>query len=798
MIQNLTLAVGATKPLTGTIQLSAAQAALFPGQSSVIASVTDLSGSYNLELAASSLSLTAASVTLGIGEAIEVKANNVTFTPGSTIIATIASGSVSARQLTQFDIATVTNLAITRTGFNLGSLSIGQLAGQTAQIGNFLSVTGGVLTVENFVFSYSPTLSVTGVIRLKATTLQLFPNGGYVQSTTSNIEGIYQFSGGLLGALTINIANFTLSVGEALDITASNVVLTPGSNTLATIASAQVSSKQITGLSPVSITNLAILRTGFTLGNLTINQIGTAQIGNFLSITGGVLTVENFVFSYSPTLSVTGVIRLKATTLQLFPNGGYVQSTTSNIEGIYQFSGGLLGALTIKIANFTLSVGEALDIAASNVVLTPGSNTLATIASAQVSSKQITGLSPVSITNLAILRTGFTLGNLTINQIGTAQIGNFLSITGGVLTVENFVFSYSPTLSVTGVIRLKATTLQLFPNGGYVQSTTSNIEGIYQFSGGLLGALTINIANFTLSVGEALDITASNVVLTPGSNTLATIASAQVSSKQITGLSPVSIANLAILRTGFTLGNLTISQIGTAQFGNFLSVTGGVLTVENFAFSYFPTLTVTGIIRLKASSLQLYPNGGYVHSTMTDIEGIYQFSGGLLGALTINVANFSMSIGSALDVTASNIVLTPGSSTLVTIATAQVTAHEITGISPAYISNLVITRTGFSLGNLTVQQVGSNEVRIGTYLSFNGWVFSIENLVYDYAGLVMSGTVRFTAAHCEIIPGWRKNHRQPGQFQWELPIHQSAVRCPVGLSGYFGSTGWGCFGYSRR
>ncbi len=70
------------------------------------------------------------------------------------------------------------------------------------------------------------------------------------------------------------------------------------------------------------------------------------------------------------------------------------------------------GQLTVMVSGFQLTMGEALQLSAADVVLTPGQQVLATIDSVTLSSPEFSGLGTLTAHNLQIERDGFSLGNV--------------------------------------------------------------------------------------------------------------------------------------------------------------------------------------------------------------------------------------------------------------------------------------------------------------------------------------------------------------------------------------------------
>jgi len=176
-----------------------------------------------------------------------------------------------------------------------------------------------------------------------------------------------------------------------------------------------VTSPKISGLTGTLTGGMAITQTGFSFTNLTLGYTGTATIGSILSFTNPSLAVTSF--SYDSTNSsnpVTATITLTVASASLFPDASVFTSTLTGIVAVYDFTGANpTGTLSLTVAGFSLAIGEALKLNATNIAITPSASTIATIASVTVTSPKITGLTG-SLTNLAVTQTGFSFSGLTL------------------------------------------------------------------------------------------------------------------------------------------------------------------------------------------------------------------------------------------------------------------------------------------------------------------------------------------------------------------------------------------------
>src|SRR5581483_7069981 len=161
--------------------------------------------------------------------------------------------------------------------------------------------------------------------------------------------------------LTITVSSFKLTMGEAFVLTApADVVITPDQTTFATIGSAIISSPQFSGLGTVSVTNLKLTQTGFTLGNLSITNNAPPGIGNFLSFDSISINFNNFALAYGASTivngntgtQISGTIQVVANAVVLFPTVSFLDIKLGNLSGTYNF--GVSTFLSISVPNLNI------------------------------------------------------------------------------------------------------------------------------------------------------------------------------------------------------------------------------------------------------------------------------------------------------------------------------------------------------------------------------------------------------------------------------------------------------------
>jgi len=90
----------------------------------------------------------------------------------------------------------------------------------------------------------------------------LFPGSTVFTTSVTNFAISYDFSTD--GSLKISVGTFALTIGQALKVTASGVIITPDQTTILTIASASISSPEFAQFGSGTLTNFTVTQTGFS------------------------------------------------------------------------------------------------------------------------------------------------------------------------------------------------------------------------------------------------------------------------------------------------------------------------------------------------------------------------------------------------------------------------------------------------------------------------------------------------------------------------------------------------------
>ncbi|MEW6306779.1 MAG: hypothetical protein AB1705_25215, partial [Verrucomicrobiota bacterium] len=632
---NLNYNPGTSSFTSGTIAVEATEGTLFEGEE-FTGTITDgndadvlaLTGTYDVPT--EDYSFTLDQMVLTVGEALEIDASGTTITYDSNnananqTLVTVTTATLTSPLLDGVGSVALSSLVIRRNGFHVADTTLLLPNGGTGTVGNFLTVTGFQLSVDDLDVAYAASTTVTGSVTVTLAGLALFPNGSFLSTDAQNITGTFDFSSGTpTGDLTVTLGTVSLALGEALKLEATNVTVRPGEpDVIATIASATLSSPQFSGLGSINLANVVLRRTGFSIGtaSLTTTQVGLGAIGDvvgrILSFDTVTVSVNNIALNYTGGITMDGSISVTVTNAVLFPEVDFINYALGNLTGTYTLSGP--PTLNLDIPAFNLPIGEAVVIRMGAVQLRPGQEVMLSVASAAVESNLIGGLSG-SITNFQLRRTGFNLGNLTINASGTNTIGDFMTLSGVSLVINNFTLDRTAGTPVTGSITLNVSGLSLFPNSSFLQTTVTGLSATYDFSQGVgsNGQLSFSMTSLELVIAGTAKLTAANVTLVPGDMTtegsndisLALTGSLDVLGQVMEGSFTYTRANgvmtisAAITRFELTTGGAQILEL--SGNGDFLVTSQGVagsFTLSLASGSAIPNLTLAGTFGLQVNT----------------------------------------------------------------------------------------------------------------------------------------------------------------------------------------------------
>ncbi|MCD8483718.1 MAG: hypothetical protein LR015_14360 [Verrucomicrobia bacterium] len=251
---------------SGAVVLTVASLELFPGSNFIQVTTSGLSIGFDFEEGRNgSLEISVDVFVLSIGEAIRLETENVSITPGSDVLTTIGSATVTSPALEGLASATLEDLEVRTTGFSLGSFNIGTQGGQDISLSDFVTIAGVSIAISNFSYTFAGD-EVSGTIAVVVDNILFFPGSDVIQSEMSGITAEFDFSPTGLGNLNISVGSFSLLIGNALAINADGVVIRPGAQVIAQIQTGSVSAPEFSALPSVNLEVLEITRTGVYFG----------------------------------------------------------------------------------------------------------------------------------------------------------------------------------------------------------------------------------------------------------------------------------------------------------------------------------------------------------------------------------------------------------------------------------------------------------------------------------------------------------------------------------------------------
>ncbi|MGN6641734.1 MAG: beta strand repeat-containing protein, partial [Verrucomicrobiota bacterium] len=557
------------------------------------------------------------------------------------------------------------------------------------------------------------------------------------------------------GSYALQAKSLVLNMGEALVVGATSVNFTynsAGTETqqLVAVSGATVTSPQFSGFGSIALSNFKLRADGFSFDSFTLSSTASPGIGNLLTASSITLNASNVDVSFgtsTTSASFSGTVTATISGLQLFPVGGFVQFQATAVTGSYGFGGfdgtSASGKLSLAITGFQLSMGEAFKIVATGTVtVTPGQTQIATIAAATLSSPQFSQLGSVSLTNLVLSQTGFSLADVSMTTGGSpAAMGDFLTFDSLSVSFKDFVFTYGSEVKVDGTVQVTPTNVILFPGISFLNLHLGDLTGTYNFGGSAL--LSIGIPNLDIVIGQALTIHLGHVTIQPSQSVMLHVTDATVTSNLFSGLETFKLGDFDLTQTGFTLGSFTLNALTgvTVSLGGFLEFGSVSVVVSNLTVDKTATPKISGTITTTIGNMTLFPGSSLITSSFGTVTASYDFSGSnSVGRLTFTTESFSLSIGSQLSITGSGLVITPDQDTIATLASATLTLVPLNNLT-ASLTNLAIQKNGFSIARATVTTA---DITLGGLFALTSPTLTFTNVSYTM-GSSLSGTVAFDA-----------------------------------------------------
>ncbi|MET0263637.1 MAG: hypothetical protein ABW223_12110, partial [Rariglobus sp.] len=752
-VTNLNVTVGATTVIAGNIDLNARGLVLFPDLPAFRVEIGDVLGLYDLSFP-NLLKFRIPAFTFRIGDLLAIDLPTFDFSPGLDVMAVF--NNIGFRVPSIPDLKGI--IPIFTLGKNLIEIpNIDLTIAGPIDLGGFATIGGVNLKVTGF--SINRQLGqVLGSVSLTIGQFSLFPNGNFFTTSFTGLAANFDFSSlTASGSFSLHFDTLDLGFGEAFKLSATNFNLTPGKPILATLASMSMTFPQFPALPTVTLNNFVLRTTGFSIDSVNLNVAGSAAFGDafgsIFSFTGLGLTLSNFSYTYGATPVVLGTITVRLEGARLFPSFTFLDTSLTSLTAFYDLSAA--ASLKINVTGLRLSVGEALRLEFAPFTITPGLAIMATLPSVTVTSP-VFGALTGTITNFVLRRTGFSIDSLTLNAAGPVTIGNFISFSGLQLEVINFRLDRSATTQISGNVNLRVASLGLFPGSSVITTTAVNITAAFDLaSPAALGGLTLTVGGLEITVANALRLSATNIVIDPNApDILATISSATISLLVLEGVQ-VNASNIAIRRSGFSIGTATLSNL-SVNIAGVLTVSSLSATLNNFNYTHGATPTLTGTLALTAGggSIAL---GSVLTASLSDsngdtfaLTGNYNFATRVF-ALTIDRASLSIPGFLTATLNGASFIYNPeGSATqeLLYVNEIDVALIPLNNVN-AKIQGLRIRKNGFSIDSAS----GSiGDVSLGSLLTIEAPTVSLTNVNYITGG-TLTGQLGLSSGDIDFALG---------------------------------------------
>ncbi len=647
-------------------------------------------------------------INMGVTVTVNVTANCLSLTVGTTANGTGATINVSAVNFT------ITNsITIPRGGKNTNTLGVGT--------GN---VTAGSVSFTN------GGNNVRHLITISTGTLDVLGN---VTQTGSTGSASFTFTGaGLLevGGTFLNTGNGTL--------------------TTATMCRVEFDAAGAQNIGDFTYENVILSGSGAkTLTGATINR--TLFLGGTATTTGT-----------TPTYGASAILEYNGTAVQTssnveFPNSMPADVTINNSNGVTlnaakTVAGTLTMTLgTLNMANTNLSVGSLTG--SSNITHSSGTagNRTFTIGTDNSSPAAYSGeISNGTATSTLLAKSGsgtLTLSGLntytgkTTISAGTISINTLQNVSGGSSSLG------APTNSGNGTIDIGATGVLEYTGSGHSSDRIINLtadggtvsasgSGAFTLSGGVTGNTFNLVLNGTGEGSQSGVISTTNGTLTKSGSGTWTLSG----NNTFTGTTTVSVGTLKL----GAAGNATNTPLGTTGSGT--SVTSGaVLDLAGFTLGTSEALTLNGSGITNSGAL-MNSGAAATYSGLITLGSATRINGGtgtinISNASTITGSGFTLTLGGAQGGTLTSILGTlAGGLTIVDGGTWTIAGNNTyTGTTTVTAGTLILNAAGRIAD-------GSALVVNGTF-DMNGFNETVASLAG--AGLVTSaasGTITLTTS----------------------------------------------------
>jgi hypothetical protein len=671
---------------------------------------------------------------------------------------------------------------------NLGPLALSVDDGSIALDGNAtITVTDptpdGRLTLADFTnILANPAaihLSLDGSISLSAGTVVLFPD----LTTADPNDGearVTGFRGSVdlhTGVLTASADAITLAVGTVLQVAGQNLTFTidpaKPSDAIATLKTATVTSPLFPQLPSVTLQNLSLFRTGFTLGSFTLASPGL-RLQGVLDAENVKLTATNLKFTNGTGFNA-GTLALSANRGTLFPT--LPVSASVEDDNPADTTPGLSGTINLRTGAFTLFARRLTATLGGLVQITANLPTL-TFDPAAAGNTNLLRVLGATGTLSALAANGLT-PTVSFSEFGFHKDGTpFLS--GGTLKLPT---GFTQALGIGGLFPLQIDTLGIkFPDPTNFNTFTLSANGHF-----LMTALASQLP-FTpiIHIGDPSQIGTPNVQSFTVTNNSSFTFDISVDSLRAGKLTPINLGPITLGFTNLHVGTVTFDgqiTLGAYQNGVFNGAVSGFVR----AVSGLPGASGTVQIAVQPGSQLTFDNQGgaalhVVAQATLDAQGnVGPTSGSVSGARL----NFGLDITATRTTTAPfvSLAVTPsfnslsvdefvfqaGNILLLKAHQVSVVSNPAPGQPIATLNDVEVTFPAFPFlqaGRINGLSLFSDHVEVDSVvLQVNGTVgagvplaqftnlqVTLPNLVVNLPGGSFNGTIQVTGGSATLLP----------------------------------------------